>query len=375
MAIAHDHLAQRGGAERLLLSVVRALPNAPVFTSVYHPGRTYPELATVDLRVMAVNRIPMLRRHHRLTLPVLPRSFTSTIVDADVVVATSCGFSHGIGTTGRKVVLCCAPPRWLYQRDRYVRGHPMRAVVLAVAAPHLRRWDVRAAHSAHRYLAVSSAVRQTIHEAYGIEAGVLHLPHTLGTGPTLDPMPDTRPGYWMCVNRLLPYKNVDVVVRAFNALDAARLIVVGAGPDRQRLRAIAASNVRFASGITDARLRWLYRHCAGLVTAAHEDFGLTPLEAAAFGRPVATLRAGGFLDTVVEGITGLFFDRPDPALIREAVLAVETRSWDADAIRRHAAGFSEDAFIQRLRRIVNEERELSTRTRRDEPGAALILRQ
>jgi glycosyltransferase involved in cell wall biosynthesis len=355
VAIAHDHLAQRGGAERVLLSVIRAFPDAPVFTSVYHPAGTYPELSEVDLRPMALNRVPMLRRHHRLTLLVLPRSFASTTVDAEVVVSSSSGWAHGIGTTGRKVVLCHAPARWLYQRDHYVRGYPVRALALSAAMGYLRRWDARAARSAHRYLAVSSAVRDRIRDAYGIEASVLHVPHTLGTGQ-LDAMPDTEPGYWLCVNRLLPYKNVDLVVRAFNALRDRRLLVVGAGPEEQRLRAMAGPNVGFASGISDARLRWLYRHAAGLVTASHEDFGLTPLEAGAFGRPVVALRAGGFLDTVVEGVTGILVDTPDVALIRDAVLRVEARTWNSESICRHADGFSEEAFIARLRSVVEEER-------------------
>ena len=167
-----------------------------------------------------------------------------------------------------------------------------------------------------------------------------------------EPLAGIEPGFALCVSRLLPYKNVDAVVRAFASLPGERLVVAGAGPDESALRALAAANVQFVGRVTDEQLRWLYANCDLLVAASHEDFGLTPLEAATFGKPSVVLRWGGFLDTVTEGETGLFFDAAEPASIASAVREARAHRWAPGAIRAHAAAFSEERFIARIRAIV-----------------------
>src|SRR5919197_420920 len=148
------------------------------------------------------------------------------------------------------------------------------------------------------------------------------------------------------------------MVSAFAPPPSERLVVVGRGPDEARLHMLAGPNVRFAGTVADAELRWLYANARGLVTAAYEDFGLTPLEAAAFGKPVAALRFGGYLDTVREGETGLFFDLPDPRRIAAAAQQLLDESWSAGDLREHAAAFSEQRFVERIREIAREELEL-----------------
>ena len=129
-------------------------------------------------------------------------------------------------------------------------------------------------------------------------------------------------------------------------------MVVGSGPDESSLRALAGANVTLLGSVSDERLRWLYENCTALVAASYEDFGLTPLEAAGFGRPSAVLRWGGFLDTVVEGETGIFFDTPSPDAVADAVRTLRRDAWDADRIRAHAEAFSEARFVERIRAIV-----------------------
>jgi len=288
--------------------------------------------------------------------------------DADVVVASSSGWAHGIRTTGRKVVYCHAPARWLYQRDRYLGADgetegPASARTRAASAAlgvldvPLRRWDRRAAHSADRYLANSSATREAVRAAYGIEAEVLAPPPALLPDGPLEAVPDLAPGYLLCVARLLPYKHVDVVIRAADRRPGERVVVVGQGPERATLQALAdrsGSTVLFGRA-SDAQLRWLYANCRALVAASYEDYGLSPLEAAAFGRPTVALRAGGYLDTVDPGVNGQFFDRVDPDDLAGAIEALDAVPWEQEAIRRHAAGFSEARFAARLHEIVAEE--------------------
>lgn len=366
VALAHDYITQRGGAERVALSMARAFPASPLHTTLYEPASTFPEFSGIDVRPMSINGWSLLRRNHRLALPFLAGAVSAHHVDADVLVASSSGWAHGIRTDGRKVVYCHAPARWLYQSDRYASGgrerrgpraHAVRAVSGALG-PTLRAWDQRAALTADRYIANSTVVARAIREVYGIEAEVLAPPPALvGRGGGRRAVAGIERPFVLCVARLLPYKNVDLVIEAMARLTDVDLVVVGSGPDRARLDSLAArsANVRLVGRVADDELRWLYENCLGLVAASFEDFGLTPLEAAAFGKPTAALRDGGYLDTVVEGATGVFFDRPDAGLIADAVARMNDTGWAAERIAVHADSFSEERFASRLRTIVSEE--------------------
>jgi glycosyltransferase involved in cell wall biosynthesis len=357
IALVHDYLTQRGGAERVVLSLARAFPDAPLHTSLYEPRTTFPEFADLDVRPLPLNRLGPLRSHHRAALPLLAAAFSRLRVEADVVVCSSSGWAHGARTSGRKIVYCHTPARWLYQADRYLRGRAAGAYAVAstLRAP-LVRWDRRAAASADRYLANSSSVAQRIAEVYGTEAEVVPPPPALTPEGPSRPVAGVEPGFVLCVSRLLPYKNVDAVVRAFDTLRDERLVVAGTGPDEAALRALAPANVTFVGRVDDEQLRWLYSLSDLLVAASHEDFGLTPLEAATFGKPSVVLRWGGFLDTVSEGGTGVFFETPTTEAIAAALREARRQPWQHEAIREHAAGFAEPRFIERIRAIVDETR-------------------
>jgi glycosyltransferase involved in cell wall biosynthesis len=356
VAIVHDYLTQRGGAERVVLSMARAFPDAPIHTSLYEPETTFPEFAGLDVRPMPLNRLGALRRNHRLAVGLLSRAFSQLSVDADVVLCSSSGWAHGVDSPGRKVVYCYTPARWLYQPDRYLREQGGAArLALEALRPRLVRWDAAAAARAARYLTTSTAVQARIREIYGRSAEVLPTPVTIDPDGARTPVAGLHGGFVLCVSRLLSYKNVDALLRAFADLPEQRLVVVGEGPDRQRLRELRPDNAILLGTVLDSELRWLYSRSAGIVSASHEDYGLTPLEAAAFGKPSAVLRWGGFVDTVVEGQTGIFFDEPRPTAIAAAVGELLARDWDADAIRAHAAGYSEERFVGRLQEIVAEE--------------------
>lgn len=361
VALVHDYLTQCGGAERVVLAMTRAFPDAPLYTALYHPAGTFADLATCEVRPSPLNRVGLLRRHHRLALPFLAPTFSRMRVEAQVLVCSSSGWAHGAATSGRKVVYCYTPARWLYQGQRYLgRGRqPLGRLALFLLGPWLRRWDRQAASSASRYIATSTHVQRTIREAYGVEAEILAPPPALGPEGPEDQPEGLEPGYLLCVSRLMAYKNVDAVIGAAGLLPDRRLVVVGDGPDGGRLASAAPANVVFAGQVPDARLRWLYANCAAVVAASYEDYGLTALEGAAFGKPVAVLRWGGFVDTVVEGRTGVFFDRPDPSSIARALAEVAGTSWSATDLAAHAAQYKEARFIARLRAIVAEEAELA----------------
>ncbi|MGI8426827.1 MAG: glycosyltransferase, partial [Actinomycetota bacterium] len=353
IAIVHDYLTQRGGAERVVLSMMKAWPGAPVYTSLYEPDGAFPDFKGADIRVLPLNRVPAFRRNHRAALPFLARAFSRLEVPADVVVCSSSGWAHGVKTQGRKIVYCYTPARWLYQTDRYLgTGHPLARTALQAMAPGLRRWDGTAAATASAYFAISSAVQTRVQQIYGIDAQVLTPPHAVDpAGPRLA-VSNVAPPFFLSVTRLLPYKNVDALLEAFWALPKDQLLVVGAGPEQKRLQKQAPGNVRFLGTVSDEQLRWLYSNCEALISPSHEDLGLTPLEAATFGKPSAVLKWGGFLDTVKEGVTGVFFEEPKAGPIAAAVAALRKANLEPQPIISHAEQFSEPIFINRLREIV-----------------------
>jgi glycosyltransferase involved in cell wall biosynthesis len=354
LALAHDYLTQRGGAERVVLSLTRAFAGVPLHTSLYEPERTFPGFGAVEVRTLPINRIQLLRRHHRAALPLLAPSFSRLRIEADVAVCSSSGWAHGAHVEGRKIVYCHTPARWLYQSDRYLRGRGrlMRAAI-GVSEPPLKRWDRAAALSADLYLANSTVVAERIEALYGIEAEVVPPPPALTPDGASEEIEGLEPGFVLCVSRLLPYKNVDAVVGAFASLPGERLVVAGTGPEEQRLRAIAGPNTTLVGLVTDAGLRWLYANCRLLVAASHEDFGLTPLEAACFGKPTAALHWGGYLDSIEEA-NGVFFDTPAPAQIASAIRRGLEARWQEPEIKQVAGRFSEEGFIRRLREIVGD---------------------
>jgi glycosyltransferase involved in cell wall biosynthesis len=203
-------------------------------------------------------------------------------------------------------------------------------------------------------LTQSTAVRDRIRSLYGIDAEVLPGPLSIAPAGS-HPIAGIEPGFFLCVARLLPYKNVDAVVAAFSRLPERRLIVVGTGPEELRLRRAGPPNVRLVGTVSDEQLQWLYERSAGLVAASYEDYGLTPLEAAACGKPTAALRWGGYLDTVIDGKTGLFFDAPTAPAIADAVARLAGERFDPSVLQAHAGRYSEATFISRLRSVVARE--------------------
>jgi glycosyltransferase involved in cell wall biosynthesis len=356
VAFVQDHLVQRGGAERVLLTMLRAAPGAELVTPFYDAASCYPELESIPMRTSPLNRFRAVRSHHRATFPILPLVMAQLRVDADVVVCGTSGWAQGVRATGRKVIYFHGLARWLYEQEAYLKGASRtRRAAARGLAPLLRPWDHRTVHSGHRFLAGSTDMCRRVREIYGVDVELLRLPNSLGTSGPQRAVPGLDAGFFLCASRLMPYKNVDVLVDAFAELPGALLVVAGDGPLQEELTHRAPSNVRFLGRCDDDEMRWLYATCRATITSAIEPFGLTPVEAGAFGTPTIALRAGGFLDTVVDGITGLHFDRPDPTSVRQAIERFERLSLDPAAVTAHAAQWDEDTFLTALRQVIDEE--------------------
>jgi glycosyltransferase involved in cell wall biosynthesis len=361
VAIVHDYLTQQGGAERVVLALMRAFPDAELHTSLYNPSATFPEFRRYTVRTMPINTLPPLRRHHRAALPLLAPSFSSYRVDADLVICSSSGWAHGVRAKGRKVVYCHAPARWLYQSDLYlalgnrVTGGRRTAVraALGVLKRPLMSWDGRAAQTAAMYIVNSRKVQRQVHELYGIDAHVIAPPVPTLAGLPEAPIPGIEPGFLLCVSRLLPYKNVDVLLKSMSLLRGHRLVIAGAGPEESRLRALSPPNAKLVGNIGDDQLAWLYHNCRALIAPSYEDFGLAPIEAAAFGKPSVALAWGGFLETIRDGELGVLFEDATPESLAEAVQKVSALEGNAEKIVQHSKAYSEPVFASRFRKLVD----------------------
>ncbi|WP_345446114.1 glycosyltransferase [Rothia endophytica] len=202
------------------------------------------------------------------------------------------------------------------------------------------------------YVANSSTIQQRIFDVYGKRADIIFPPHSVQDGQQQEPIAGLEDfmerGYFMIVSRLLPYKNVQYAVEAFSGLDH-QLLVVGAGPMLDELKSMSTPNVAFVSNISDAQMRCAYAGSTALLAVSHEDFGITPLEGGAFGKPTIALQAGGFLDTISEGINGAFINTPSVQDIRKAVQELDSQQYSAEAIKAHVKRFSEERFIDQMK--------------------------
>jgi glycosyltransferase involved in cell wall biosynthesis len=350
VVIVHDYVTQRGGAERVTLDLLKAFPGARLVTSFWHEQGSFPEFREHEIETLWTNRLRPLRRDPRKAFPLLAGAFARhTVTDADLVICSSSGWSHRVRTTGMKVVYCHNPARWLYQPEEYFGSMSSRG--LRVHRWATKRWrasDLRAALTADHYLVNSTAVAGRVEERYGIKARIVPPARGLATDGPLEPVPGVEPGFLLTIARDRGYKNTEAVYDAVSSMGNERLIVVGGSGEPQ------ASNIQKLDGLTDAQMRWLYSNASGLVAVAFEDFGLTAVEAQAFGLPSVLLRHGGYLDTGVEGLTALFVDEATPEAISAGIYELRATAWDQEAIRRIGHLYSPEAFADRIRVTVDQ---------------------
>ena len=355
VAIVHDWLNQIGGAEAVLGVLKEMYPQAPIYTSIYWPAAMPPEYRAWDIRTSFMDRLPFVKRRHQAFLPLYPLAFEQfDLSEVDLVISNKSGFCHGVITPPQTthICYCLTPTRFLWNTREYVErervGRLARAV-LPLFLNYLRLWDRLAADRVDHFVAISRTVQARIRKIYRRESTIIHPPVDVGRfAPS-----EVHDNYFLIVSRLIPYKRLDIAVRAFNQLGLP-LLVVGDGRDRARLEALAKPNVRFLGRLPDEQVREVMARCRALIFPGLEDFGLTPIEAQAAGRPVIAYAGGGALETVVEGVTGTFFHEQSPEALAEVVARFDDRRYDPQAIRQHAAQFDVAVFKEKLEKFVRE---------------------
>lgn len=352
IALVHDWLNQRGGAEDVLEELVDLFPTAPVYTSLYWRDKMPDDYRTWDIRPSFMDRLPGTWRHHQTFLPVYPLAFERMDLTAyDLVISNKSGFCHGVVTRpdAVHVCYCLTPTRYLWQYEHYADQEQLPGFVRAILPPflaYLRRWDRRAADGVDHFIAISQEVRRRIAQVYGRDAVIIYPPVDTERYRPAGRVDD----YYLMLGRLVPYRRIDLLIEAFNRLELP-LIIAGDGRDRERLEALAGPHITFLGYVPDEDVPDLMARCRAFLFPGEEDFGIAPIQAMAAGRPVIAYAAGGALDTVVPG-TGVLFSEQSVPAIMAAVRNFDPDECDRAFMRNHARRFDRSVFRSQLLRFL-----------------------
>jgi glycosyltransferase involved in cell wall biosynthesis len=355
VALVHDYLYQSGGAERVIAALHRMFPSAPVFTTIADPAVVQSLLPNADVRTTWMQQLPGLRNHHRKYFMLYPAAIEGCdLREYDLVISNSSAYSKSVKTRPEAVhaCYCHTPMRFAWDFASYAAREDWSRLTRAVLRPfieHLRRWDHRTANRPTGYIANSNNIARRIERCYGLPSQVVHPPVEVQRFAPQAEQDD----YHLVVSRLLGYKRIDLAVHAFNRMQKP-LVIIGDGPVRESLQRIAGRTIRFLGRQDDATVAQYYARCRALIFPGEEDFGLTPLEANASGRPVVAFAAGGALDTVSANTTGVLFHEQTVESLCEAVKHCEAAEWNTAALRKHAEKFREECFRVRMRGAIDK---------------------
>jgi glycosyltransferase involved in cell wall biosynthesis len=352
VALVHDFLLDLRGAERVFLAICDLWPDGDVYTAVYDETGTEGRFSHREVRTSFLQRLRPTARTFRPLLPLYPAAIESFDLSGyDLVISSSSAWAHAVicdeGTV--HVSYCHNPFRYVWNdRDRTLaaRRDPLSRAALRALFRRWRQWDWIAAQRVDRYLTNSRTTQTRIKSYFGRDAKIVHPPVETSRFEPAGQVGD----YYLVLSELMPHKQIDTAVKAFNRLGLP-LVVAGDGPESRRLRRLAGPGVRFRGRVTDSEANLLLQRCRALVVPAVEEFGIAAVEAQAAGRPVIAVREGGALETVREGVTGCLW-RGGPEELAEAVRSFDDRSIDPRACVENASRFSAERFREALRREV-----------------------
>ncbi len=357
VALVHDFLVKLGGAERVLKTLTDIFPRAPIYTLFYDEarvGHVFPksQVITSDLQ----NMPKFLQKRRRYLLPSMPKAIESfDLSEFDLVISSNTAMSHGIvtNTDTKHICYCHSPMRyawdWTHQYMQEQRVGPIKRMAIRHILKKLRIWDYYSSDRVDHYIANSENVRRRIQKYYRKDADVIYPP----VDTQRFKVTPNHENYFLIVSTLTPYKNIELAVHLFNKV-RKKLIIIGDGSDRKRLESMAGPHIDFLGFKPDEVVREYMQNCRAFVFPGEEDFGMTPVEAMACGKPVLAYGKGGAMETVIAGQTGEFFEELTVKSMENGLarLFVNEPRYDHKKIRKHAEKFDRKYFIEGIEKLV-----------------------
>lgn len=363
IALVHDYLTQRGGAERVLQALHDLWPDSPVLTSVVDQAVLPAPWRDWDIQAHPLGQFQVAQRDHRLLFPFYPAIFRSLgrqIGGVEAVISDSSAWAHRIAVPVGipHVCYCHSPARFLWNDSHYLEPSGIPRMLLPAprgVAAWMRRGDVAAAARVDQYVANSAVVAARIQAAYGVRAPVIYPPVDVARFAHGDEQ--AMEDWFLVVSRLVPHKRIDLAIEACRQIGAP-LHIIGTGRHEPALRRMAGPGATFHGALSNEDVVARMSRCRALIVPGVEDFGITAVEAQAAGRPVVTVRAGGALETVIDEVTGLYFDESSPASLGRALVLTSSRTWNPAIARENAARFAVERFqaemMALLKRVIGE---------------------
>lgn len=353
VALVHDYLTQKGGAERVFELLCKRFPDADIFTSIYDPEKTV-DLSDRLVRTTGLQNLPKAANYFRLLAPFYYPAFRSLdLQEYDLIISSTSSFAKAVRKRpgAKHVCFCHNVTRFLWDTKTYLNGYREYQALYPLFQglfEHMRKIDLEYAMEPDIYIANSTTVARRVRDIYGKQAITINYP----INDKKFVFSDKKSEFCLVSSRLLSYKRIDVVVEAFNWLGWP-LLIIGDGPQRKELEKRALPNIQFLGHVPDHERAYLMSQAKFVITVALEDYGLVPVEANFSGTPTITYGAGGSLDTQIPGLTGLFFNRQAPDAVQNALLKASKIEWNHAQIRDYALShFTEAVFFKKVDRLI-----------------------
>lgn len=352
VALVYDRVNKWGGAERVLLALHELFPDAPLFTSVYHPEKAV-WAKDFSVETSFLQNFPLASTTHEIYALLMPLAFEQFSFDTyDVVISMTSEAAKGIITKPQTTHICYAltPTRYLWSGFDEYFANPLLRAVAGPMVSYLRSWDIQASKRPDIMVSISKEVQKRVAKYYNRQAEIIYPPLMLQPSKKEKVSPGS---YFLTVSRLVPYKRIDLAIRVCNTLKLP-LKIVGSGSEEKYLKSIAGPTIEFVGSLTDEKLLRYYKDCIALIFPGYEDFGLAIVEAQGAGKPVVAFRKGGAIEIIDEGKTGIFFSPQEPKALIAALIELSNVTIRPQDCRERAMQFGKERFKQEFRTLVEK---------------------
>jgi glycosyltransferase involved in cell wall biosynthesis len=361
-AIIHEWLVSYAGSERCVESFTNIWKDADVFALVDFLNEEQRDIILKGKKsnTTFIQKLPLARKKHRYYLPLFPAAIERlNLSDYKLIISSNHSVSKGVKTNKNQLHIsyCHSPMRYAWdQSDQYLRG--IKGSFAKAFMNYLRKWDLKSAGNVNYFIANSHHIAEKIKRIYKRDSAVIYPPVDVDKFEVSEKKED----YYLIASRFVPYKKVDLVVEAFNKMPDKKLVVIGSGPEKEKVKNIAGTNIEFIPYQPTDKLKEYLKKAKAFVFAAEEDFGIVVVEAMACGTPVIALNKGGTAESVINNKTGILFDEQNPESIINAVKEFEKRIdyFDTQFIRKHAEKFNRGVFEENIKQFVKEKLESFT---------------